>query len=102
MTINVCSALPRVSGPEGRPTPLAVLIAVALSVPTQAQARDEFNVRALEIDNPMSVPADLSRFTQAGGRRPATTALISILTVSRRIPRISSLSPARAAGCSRN
>ncbi|UJD81799.1 fimbrial biogenesis outer membrane usher protein [Serratia rubidaea] len=70
MTINVCSALPRVSGPEGRPTPLAVLIAVALSVPTQAQARDEFNVRALEIDNPMSVPADLSRFTQAGGQAP--------------------------------
>lgn len=70
MTINAYSALPRVSGMKGRPTPLAALIALALSVPHQAQARDEFNVRALEIDNPMSVPADLSQFSQAGGQAP--------------------------------
>ncbi|MBB1585007.1 fimbria/pilus outer membrane usher protein [Serratia sp. OS31] len=50
-----------------------VLGAVALStLSSGVQARDEFNLYALEIDNPMSVPKDLSMFSDPGGQAPGT------------------------------
>lgn len=51
---------------------LAILTALMLSVFHEAQAEDTFNVNALEIDNPLSTPVDLSQFSNTGNQAPGT------------------------------
>lgn len=53
-------------------SPLAIIIICIVSLTKMAHATDTFNVNALEIDNPMSVPENLSQFSVPGGQAPGT------------------------------
>ena len=47
-------------------------VALLLMMMQQAQARDTFNVHALELDNPGSAPVDISQFSEPGDQAPGT------------------------------
>ncbi len=51
---------------------LAPLTIALLLMAHQAQAKDTFNVHALELDNPSSVPVDISQFSEPGEQAPGT------------------------------
>lgn len=61
----------RMTHPAFRLTPLAAALLFFLPT-TQGWAEEYFNPHALEIDNPMDNPVDLSQFTSQGGQLPGT------------------------------